>query len=292
MSATVSPLETAGAALTRGRAALRGAGIDSYALDARLLLATALDAAPARLIADPDQVVAPDVAGRYEALLRRRLAREPMAHILGRREFWSLDFAVTPDTLTPRPDSETVVATVLQIAGSGDRPLRILDLGTGTGCLLLALLHELPGATGVGVDCSLAALALALRNAQALGLASRVRFHAGNWGQGLAGRFDIVVSNPPYIVSADLPNLSPEVGHEPRLALDGGADGLDAYRALAPDLPRLLEPAGLAVLEIGDGQAPAVEETLRAAGLVPVDRRLDLAGIERCIVARSAPYDG
>jgi release factor glutamine methyltransferase len=215
-----------------------------------------------------------------------------MAHILGRREFWSLDFAVTSDTLTPRPDSETLVAAVLDIVAGRDRPLGILDLGTGTGCLLLALLHELPNATGVGVDRSAAALAVALGNAQALGLAPRVQFHEGDWGEGLTGRFDVVISNPPYIVSADVPNLSPEVRHEPRLALDGGADGLDAYRALAPHVGRLLEPAGVAVLEIGEGQAPAVEEILRTAGLKPVDRRRDLAGIERCIVARSAPYEG
>lgn len=290
MSTAAAALQTVGAALARGRTALRDAGIESAALDARLLLAHATGVAATRLIADPDAAIDPAAAARYESLLRQRIAREPMAQILGHREFWSLDFAVTRDTLTPRPDSETIVAAALEGVSDRHQALRILDLGTGTGCLLLAVLHELPRATGVGVDRSAAALAVARRNSVQLGLDERAEFCEGDWGHALSGRFDIVISNPPYIPSADLTGLAPEVRHEPRLALDGGPDGLAAYRALAPDIAHLLAPSGLAVLEIGEGQAQAVEGILRDAGLQIVGRCADLAGIERCILARAAPF--
>ncbi len=277
---------TIGAALAQARAALHAVGIESAALDARLLVGSALKVRAETVIAYPERSLTGAEAGHFEALLRRRVAREPMAYILGRREFWSLDFAVTPATLTPRVDTETLVAAALNTATDRRAPLRLLDLGTGTGCLLLALLSELPRATGVGVDRSAEALAVARANAAALGLGARASFVSGEWGHGLDRTFDIIVSNPPYIETGALAALPDEVRYEPALALDGGADGLAAYRALIPDAARLLAPGGFVALEIGEGQAGAVETLLESAGLPPAGRRTDLAGIERCIVAR------
>lgn len=275
-----------GAALARSRAALTAAGIESAALDARLLVAAALAAPIEQVIAWPERALDPAARARLEALLARRVAREPMSHILGRREFWSLEFTVTADVLTPRPDSETLVAAALEQIGAPARPAKILDLGVGSGCLLLALLSELPRATGIGVDCSAAALAVARRNAEALGLADRVELVHGDWLAAAAGRFDLVVSNPPYIPRAELAALPPEVRHEPRLALDGGEDGLDFYRALATGLPRVLAAGGFAVIEIGAGQAEFVTSILCRGGLEPWLRRSDLSGTIRCLLAR------
>ena len=225
-------------------------------------------------------------AERLEALLRRRVAREPMAYILGRREFWSLDLAVAPATLTPRPDSETLVAAVLDELPDRQAKLRLADFGTGSGCLLLALLSELPAASGIGVDIDADAAEVARGNAARLGLGPRMQVVQGEWGRSLDGPFDVIVSNPPYIATGDLAGLEPELGYEPRLALDGGADGLVAYRALIPDAARLLRSGGLLALEIGVGQAEAVEALLVACGLTPLGRRRDLALIERCVLAR------
>lgn len=276
---------TIGAALQETRIALRTAGIESAALDARLLVAAALETRIETVTAWPERALSAEAAARLAGLLRRRTAREPMAYILGRREFWSLDFAVTPATLTPRPDSETLVETVLDSLLDRQAPLRLLDFGAGTGCLLLALLSELPQASGIGIDRDLAALEVARMNADRLGLAERVSFVRGDWGQGVAGVFDLVISNPPYIPTADIATLAPELRYEPLLALDGGPDGLDAYRALIPDAARLLKPGGLVTLEVGAGQAPAVESLLHAAGFVSIETRADLAGIGRCVKA-------
>lgn len=286
MSAKAEAAETIGAALSRSRQALQEAGIDSAALDARLLLAASLGVAVETVIAWPERKLTPDAVARLEALLRRRIAREPMAYILGRREFWSLDFAVTPATLTPRPDSETLVAAVLGEIADRRAPLRLVDFGTGTGCLLLALLSELPAASGIGVDVDPDTVEVARANATRLDLAPRAQFMPGHWGRPLGGEFDLIVSNPPYIATGDLPVLAPELRYEPRLALDGGADGLAAYRALIPDAARLLRPAGLLALEVGVGQASAVNELLVASGLTSAGVRRDLAGIERCVLAR------
>ena len=196
-----------------------------------------------------------------------------MAHILGQREFWSLAFKVTADTLDPRPDSETLVQAVLDQVPERSAPVRLVDFGTGTGCLLLSLLHELPNAVGLGVDASAAALAIAAENANALGLAQRTTFRRGHWDDGIEPGFDIVLSNPPYIPSGDIPGLQPEVASfEPRLALDGGADGLDAYRRLGPAAMRLLVSDGLAVLEIGIGQGDSVRRMMAAAHPVGLAR--------------------
>jgi len=222
----------------------------------------------------------------FDAAVARRAAREPMSHILGVREFWSLEFAVTPAVLDPRPDSETVVEAVLEALPDRARPYRILDLGTGTGCLLLALLSELPNATGVGTDASPQALGVALGNAHRLGLSARAQFAERDWTEGVEGRYDVIVSNPPYIPTAEIDRLEPEVVRfEPRAALDGGADGLKAYRAIIPALGRHLADGGIAALEIGADQGVKVSEIARSAGFETAIRR-DLAGRERCLILR------
>jgi len=283
---SVPGMLTVQSALATCRAALTAAGVESAALDARLLVAAALGVPIEQVVAWPERAVEPDAQRRLSQLLARRIAREPMAHILGHREFWSLDFAVSPDVLVPRPDSETLVAAVLEQVVDRTARLRLLDLGVGSGCLLLALLSELPQATGLGIDCSAAALAVAARNAEALGLAGRARFARGNWLDGVDGSFDVVISNPPYIARADLAGLPPEVQYDPRAALDGGEDGLEAYRRIAARLPAVLAPAGFAVFEIGAGQAEFVTAILRRAGLEPWLARPDLSGATRCLLAR------
>ncbi|MGQ0664487.1 MAG: peptide chain release factor N(5)-glutamine methyltransferase [Pseudomonadota bacterium] len=266
---------------------LAAAGIEGAAGEARLLVGAALGWEVERVLAGGEGELSPAAAARLEPLLSRREARAPLSQLLGRREFWSLDFQVTPDVLTPRPDSESVVEAALAMVGERTRPAVVLDLGTGTGCLLLALLAELPNAWGVGIDVSPAALAVARCNAAALGLGRRAHFAAADWGGCLGRAFDLVVANPPYIRCDDIAALEPEVRlYEPRLALAGGPDGLEATRALAGDLGRLLAADGAGVIEIGSGQAGAVETILRAAGLEPVARRRDLAGRERCVAFR------
>jgi release factor glutamine methyltransferase len=266
---------TVAQALRHATAALAAAGIDTPGLEARLLLAHAMGLDQAALLRDRGRT-APDT---FPALLARRLAHEPLALITGRQGFWTLDLEVSADTLIPRADSETLVQAALEACPA---PARVLDLGTGTGCLLLAVLAERPGAWGLGIDRNPRAAALARRNAAAAGLAGRACFAAGDWTAALAGRFDLVLSNPPYIETSAIAGLMPEVAyHEPRAALDGGADGLDAYRAILPALPALLAPGGVAVLELGAGQAGAVAAL--AAGFRTATRR-DLGGIERALV--------
>jgi release factor glutamine methyltransferase len=278
---------TFGDLLKDGAARLAKAGIDGAAREVRLLLQAAAGIPVATQIAFPERTIAPDAAARFDALLERRVRREPMAYILGQREFWSLAFKVTADTLDPRPDSETLVQAVLDQVPERSAPVRLVDFGTGTGCLLLSLLHELPNAVGLGVDASAAALAIAAENANALGLAQRTTFRRGHWDDGIEPGFDIVLSNPPYIPSGDIPGLQPEVASfEPRLALDGGADGLDAYRRLGPAAMRLLVSDGLAALEIGIGQGDSVRRMMAAAGLRHIATARDLAAVERCLLFR------
>jgi release factor glutamine methyltransferase len=268
---------TVGQALRRGAVVLRSAGIENPAREARLLLASALVCSMTDLLRDPAAQL--DLT-LYEVLLGRRAAREPMAQIVGRQGFWSLDFLVSTATLIPRPDSETIVEAALALPS----PARVLDLGTGTGCLLLSVLHERPAAFGVGVDLSLAAAALARRNADCLGLAARSAFLCGDWAEALNGRFDLILSNPPYIDGSAIAGLMPEIArYEPRLALNGGHDGLDCYRSIVRRLPALLAPGGAAVLELGIGQGSAVAALGRSAGLI-ARFRPDLAGIDRAIV--------
>lgn len=272
---------------------LNAAGIDGARLDAQVLLADVLGVDRMALITDPDRVLSADESAAFDDFVRRRAAREPVSHILGRREFWSLPFKVTPATLAPRPDSETLVAAVLDYTrerGLGDKPIRILDLGTGTGCLILALLHELSRATGVGVDRSVAAVAVAEENAASLGLAGRFDVVVGDWTAPLAEaeRFDIIISNPPYISDQEFAELDEDVArYEPAGALKGGTDGLDAYRALLPGAVRHLAPNGALFLEIGASQAQAVGDLCRTSGLGRVSTVPDLAGRDRVITAQT-----
>lgn len=277
----------AGALLAEATRRLRQAGIEAPRLDALLMLSHASGFSTDRLRIDPDLELMPDAATGFAALLARRLDREPVSHLLGRREFWSLDFAVSRDVLDPRPDSETLVAAVLEEVEDRTAQLDLIDFGTGSGCLLLALLHELPRARGTGIDRSPAALTVARANAAALGLAERTTWREGDWGRGIGGCFDILISNPPYIESAAIPGLAPEVArYEPLSALDGGADGLEAYRRLIPDLARLAAGGALIALEIGAGQEAAVAGMLAAAGFGAIAAKPDLAGIHRVVLAR------
>lgn len=221
--------------------------------------------------------------GQFEALLKRRLAREPVAYIIGMKEFWSLEFDVEPGVLIPRPETETIVEQVLGRFPGNSAPLKILDLGTGSGCLLVALLKEYPSASGLGIDSSDKALGVAGRNIARHGLAGRAELRRGNWLDDLGGPWDVIVSNPPYIPSGDIAGLQPEVrDYEPLAALDGGPDGLDAVRALAAGFRRL--GAGTAFVEIGAGQAESAQALMAAAGLSVHHVALDLARIPRVVV--------
>lgn len=269
--------------------ALVSAGIELPALEARVLVSRVLALSRESLLAQSGRPVSAADSNAVRSLVTRRERREPLAYIVGEREFWSLPFAVTPDVLIPRPDSETVVETALSQLGDVDRPVRILDLGTGSGCLLLALLHACRRATGIGVDRSDHALHLARSNASRLGLECRSAFICADWAAALKGSFDVIVSNPPYIDEQSFLRLDSTVRcHEPALALRGGADGLDAYRSIASDLPRLLAPGGLAAVEIGAGQGKRVAGLLAAAGLKAIAVGHDLAGHERCLAVRRA----
>jgi release factor glutamine methyltransferase len=274
--------------------AFRAAGLDTPELDARVLVGHALGLDHTALAAASTRSLTAGDAKTIAALAARRLAHEPVARIVGVKEFWGLPLALNPATLVPRPETETVVEAALAAldrTGARSRPLRIADLGTGSGALLLALLSELPNAVGVGTDRSLAALAAARANAAALGLARRTAFVAGDFSAALGGGFYLVVSNPPYVRTADIATLAPEVReHDPILALDGGADGLACYRAIAADARRLLAPGGELVVEVGDNQADAVAALLAEHKLdVLSHARADLAGIARALTARHLP---
>lgn len=280
--------------LARGSNALSSAGIDGAAREARLILQHVSAIPVAAQIAFSERKVAAEAVALFDQAVARRRQREPLSHILGFREFWSLSFRVTRDTLDPRPDSETLIEAVLEeLKQSGadwrTRNWRLVDFGTGTGCLLLALLSELPQAQGLGIDLNPAAVVVARENAKRLGLADRALFQEGNWDQGLTESFDVVLSNPPYIPSADIAGLQPEVArYEPHLALDGGADGLVAYRCLADVLSRRMKPGGLAALEVGAGQAGDVVALMQQAGLRHVRDMQDLQGHERVVLLRKS----
>jgi release factor glutamine methyltransferase len=266
---------------------LAAAGIGSARAEAWLLLGRVSGRERPQLIADSLESLTPAQEAELERLVQRRLAREPIAYILGEKEFWSLPFQVGPAVLIPRPESETVVEAALAALPERRAALHILDLGTGSGCLLLALLSELPNATGLGVDASAAALEIAEANAHRLGLAGRAEFEQRTWATGLDCPFDLIVSNPPYVSEADRAELQPEIrDFEPHAALFAGPDGMEAYRALAPDCARLLRPAGFLALEIGQGQGEPVARILEQHGLIVAARSRDLAGIERCLIAR------
>jgi release factor glutamine methyltransferase len=276
-------------------AKLRAAEIDTPELDARLLIEHALGLDHAGLAAADSHRLGAEEQAAIAALMRRRLAREPIARIIGCKEFWSLPLRIDAATLVPRPETETVVEAALAAVdarGARLQPLRIADLGTGSGALLLALLSELPKASGIGTDLSPRALAVARGNADRLGLA-RAAFVACDMAQAVRGPFDLIVSNPPYIESGSIGALAPEVrDFEPRLALDGGADGLAAYRVIAATAPSLLAPEGVLVVELGIGQAAPVAALFAAAGLAPAPPRPDLNGVARALVARKQRIPG
>ena len=267
---------------------LRDAGIADASLDARLLLAMALGREEAVLPHESLTDWSHTAAAGFSRLLARRCAGEPVSRIRGWREFWSLRFALSADTLDPRPDSETVVEAALAwVGGRREASLRLLDLGTGSGALLLACLSEMPGATGIGVDLSAGALATATANAAQLRLSDRVQFVEGDFAdpKAGAGEFDLILCNPPYIPRRAIEQLAPEVAHfDPKRALDGGDDGLDCWRSLLPRLQQGLAPNGRAFVEIGAGQEEAVTSLARQAGLQAAGTRPDLSGTNRCLI--------
>jgi release factor glutamine methyltransferase len=279
---------TIGSALAAAAAALAAAGFDQPRRHARRLLAVALRRSQAELFAHPEWALDTAQEHLIAPMLGRMVAHEPLSRIVGRREFWGLEFMLSGDTLDPRPESETVVEAVLARLPDRAGTYRFLDLGTGTGCLLLALLSEFPRAGGVGIDIAGGAVRAARRNAERLDLCGRADFVVGDWGRAVTAGFDAVVANPPYIPTLAIAGLAPEVrDHDPHRALDGGADGLHAYRAVAVDVSRLLKPGGVFAAEIGQGQAEAVAAILVQNGLT-IDRFVpDLACVLRCVVART-----
>lgn len=291
----VAAPETVGALLRQAAAALREAGADDAGHEARRLMQAVTGLTPAEMLARPERPLAPAQAPQFAASLARRLAGEPITRILGRAEFYGRSFALSPATLEPRPDSETLIAAALDLLRAeqrADAPLRLLDVGTGTGCLLLTLLRELPNATGLGTDISAAALDVARANARALGVEARATWQMADALGGVSGPFDLLVSNPPYVRSADVDALAPAVRNfDPRTALDGGPDGLRVYARLFEKIAGVI-PNGWIVLEVGYDQADAVATQLRAAlggAVTPwqVHFYQDVAGRRRCVAVRT-----
>lgn len=271
---------------------LGAAGVDQPAIDARLMLEAAAQITRADILTDPHRVLTQEQIAAFDAYLERRARREPISHILGRKGFWKIMLGVTRDVLTPRPDTESVVEVALA-AFAEDAHFSILDLGVGSGAILLAILAERPGAKGLGIDVSDEALAVARENAANLDLDARCALMHGDWTAGLGdASFELVVANPPYIPTADIETLEPEVrDHEPRLALDGGPDGLDAYRLLAPEILRVLKPQGVFAVEIGHDQSAAVEALFRDAGAFNVRTVRDLGDRDRVVTGMKNPLE-
>jgi release factor glutamine methyltransferase len=290
------PGVAAGEAMRRLARAFEAAKLETPSLDARLLVMAAMGMTREQLVAEPERPVDPQAGAKLDDYRLRRLGREPVSRIIGRRAFHGLVLEITPATLDPRADTETLVDGVLELYGNGEltggSSPRILDLGTGTGAILIALLKALPAATGVATDISSAALAVAERNAAAARVGQRMTTRETSWLTGIERPFDLVVSNPPYIAEGEAPTLAPEDNwFDPALALFAGADGLDAYRAILTDVSRVLGPGGWLVLEVGAGQAQAVARLCRDTGSLKVEiapkRWTDLGGHERCVAAKS-----
>ncbi len=277
-------------AWTSARDRLRAAGVESPVMDARLLVEAAAGATRADILSDPRRPLEADQVSALDALVERRARREPISQILGRQGFWKIMLTVTPDVLTPRPETELVVERALEALPEMTRT-NVLDLGVGSGAILLAILAERPAARGLGVDISEEALAVARENAANLGLAGRAALLRGDWTSGLeGGSFDLVVSNPPYVSAGDIAGLDPEVrDHEPRIALDGGPDGLDAYRLLAGEILRVLKPGGRFVVEIGSDQGEPVQSLFTGAGADRVRVVQDLARRDRVVEGLKKP---
>lgn len=265
------------------------AGIEDALVDARILIGHALRLDRAQLLSQSDRLLEAREINAISALAARRVKREPVSRILGHREFWDLDLYVSPDVLVPRPETETVIEAALDLVvrtGRRQEKLRVLDIGTGTGALLLALLRELPNAVGTGTDLSEAAIAVARGNAERNKLSDRAQFVVCNFADSVEGPFDLIVSNPPYIPHAEIATLMPEVrDYDPGMALDGGTDGLNAYRAIARDVGRLLAAGGQLIVELGIGQESSVAALFVQSGLMVTPARPDLAGIPRALVA-------
>jgi release factor glutamine methyltransferase len=274
-------------AWTGAQQRLKAAGVDSPAIDARLLLEAATGATRADILTDPHRELSHDQADLLDEWLARREKREPVARILGRKGFWKLLLNLTDAVLVPRPETECIVDMILKQTEAGEA-FQMADLGVGSGAILLSVLSERPAARGVGTDISEEALAVARDNAGNIGIDNRAAFLRTSWGSGLAdASFDFVASNPPYIRSSVIPTLDPEVyNHDPHLALDGGESGLDAYEALAPEIFRLLKPGGRALLEIGFDQAAEVENLMKNEGFADVTTYLDLSNLPRVVVAK------
>lgn len=272
--------------------ALRAAGIESAALDARILLLHVLGLTAEEWLMQPERHMSDTEHASYQALLQRRICREPVSHLTGIREFWGRDFSVTTATLDPRPDSETLVEATLSHITDRQAPFSILDMGSGTGCLLLSLLHELPHAHGTCLDKSADALAIAQHNAARHGLTSRVQCVHQDWNNFTGKGYDIVISNPPYVPTAGIKELAPEVAlHEPKIALDGGEDGLNCYREIFARLPQLLASNGTALFEIGMGQALQVSALANRYGFRVESIQNDMQGIARCIIIKPRTKD-
>lgn len=270
----------------RTKEALREAGIDTYALDARLLTQAACDVSAEDLLARPTLNFHPVQSMKLERFTARRLQGEPVSRILGRKEFWGLTFKVTPDTLDPRPDTETLVEATIAWAKQQPEPLRILDLGTGTGCILLSLLSELPGATGIGIDINEGALAVSRENAKRHDMAERAEFRQGDWFSALKSgeSFDLIVSNPPYIAESEMKTLAIEVrNHDPRGALTDEKDGLEAYRVIYPQLKQWLKPGGRAFFEMGFAQFRDMQRLVENVNATLCNLHKDLAGHSRVV---------
>lgn len=265
----------------------KSVNIDTAYLDARLLLCAATGLSELALITQPERKLSLYEAKTLSEMVLRRMASEPVSQILGHKEFWSLKFEVTSDVLTPRPDSETVIEAIMKHIKKPTDHLRVLDLGTGSGCLLLALLSECPNAEGVGVDIEKSAALLAQRNAERLSLNHRSAFVVSDWGESVDSKFDIIISNPPYISTSQVKHLSPEVAlYEPRSALDGGLDGLDSYRTLFPFTKSALVSGGLAFFEISYDQQEVIKTLAKAYGLGFLGFQSDIAGIARVAILR------
>lgn len=270
------------------RRRLEAAGIDTPVIDARLLLEAGANVSRLDIITDPRRALSEEQVTAVNVLAARRETREPISHILGTKGFWTYQFEVNADVLTPRPETELLVKLALDALPS-DSGARVLDLGVGSGAILLSILAEREKVTGVGVDASEAALQVARANARKLGVDARVELQTGDWCQGLSGQFEVVLSNPPYIPSGDIAGLAPEVSrYEPHLALDGGADGLDAYRTIIAALPSLLTATGMFALEVGIGQAEAVRAMALAEGFEVAEPHLDIGGVHRVISGKRA----
>ncbi len=258
-------------------------GVETPALDARLLMQAAAELRHSDIIAEPDVVLAPDVVARFWVFIERRSAFEPVSRILGIREFYGREFCVTPAVLDPRADTETLIEAALSIV-QGQSPLHILDLGTGSGAIAITLLAELPGASGVATDVSPDALVVAKANAESLGVSGRLQFFQAQWFDGLEGKFDLIVSNPPYIPECDIAGLAADVREfDPLPALAGGEDGLAAYKSIALGANGFLSPNGHILLEIGAGQEIAVQTLFEGAGFGLMGRYIDLVGHIRCL---------